>query len=385
MREVECYTRIACQEARESDQQETLAASRRRKSPNFSRNRRVSLRSNSRGCSDGSFHLRPSRNLSQNRFEDQIALIAPVVAVRVLIQVSLQILLADGVINATDAALQKAPEALDGVRMNIAHNVDSGCVVNAPVLVAQRLAVCRFKLRDVVVGHMLIGVNGALWKDVSLCQFKQLMITFFSRSLCNDPAFALDNARDPGFVAHLWTSALPSHFAAEVGFVHLYRRLKLQVFGEQRTNLLEHAPCGFVGHRSFALDLFRRNPAASRTHQVHRVEPRPQTGGRFLQDRASERIDVPAARLAGVGCAPSDAVVLFVGLTRLAIRDAARKALFLDVLQAGIVVRELPQEVVEAIPQCWRDALLDRDVFSSGHDLLCRKRSLLSRDNCHSF
>lgn len=68
--------------------------------------------------------------------EDQVALIAPIVAIAVFVQVRLQIFLTDRVIHSTNAALDEAPEALDGVGVNIAHDVDFGGVVDAAMRVA---------------------------------------------------------------------------------------------------------------------------------------------------------------------------------------------------------------------------------------------------------
>ena len=61
--------------------------------------------------------------------------------------------------------------------------------------------------------------------------------------------------------------------AAHVGFIHLHRRtLQLHVaLSQQATQLLKNAPCGFLGHASFALNLFRGDAAPSPTHEVHGV------------------------------------------------------------------------------------------------------------------
>jgi len=47
-----------------------------------------------------------------------------VVAEAVLVKVGLEVLPAHRVIHAADPTLYKAPEAFDGVRMNISHHVD---------------------------------------------------------------------------------------------------------------------------------------------------------------------------------------------------------------------------------------------------------------------
>jgi hypothetical protein len=47
---------------------------------------------------------------------------------RVLVQVALRMLSGHGVVHTADAALHKAPKALDGVDVGIALNVDLGLV-----------------------------------------------------------------------------------------------------------------------------------------------------------------------------------------------------------------------------------------------------------------
>ena len=51
--------------------------------------------------------------------------------------------------------------------------------------------------------------------------------------------------------------------ASKISLVHLHRRpLQLQILTEKRTDLAEHAPGGFVGDASFALDLLCGDSAA---------------------------------------------------------------------------------------------------------------------------
>ena len=58
-------------------------------------------------------------------------------------------------------------------------------------------------------------------------------------------------------------------------------------------------------------------------------------------------------------------MMFLVGLALLAIRDATRPALFFYMLKAGIIVRKLAEEVLEAVPQVLRYRLLCHDVFHS--------------------
>src|SRR4051812_17343270 len=55
------------------------------------------------------------------------------------------------------------------------------------------------------------------------------------------------------------------------------------LFGEQRANLTEHSPRGFVSDASFPLNLLCGDSATSRTHEVHGVEPSLERGSGFLK------------------------------------------------------------------------------------------------------
>jgi hypothetical protein len=221
---------------------------------------------------------------------------------------------------------------------------------------------------------------------VSRCQIKQLSSASFSSGLRYDLTLAFHNSSNASFIRHSppasFTDPTPS---ADVGFIHLHRRtLQLQIpVGHQRTNLLEHAPRGFVGHRSFALDLFCGDSATGGTHLVHRMKPLLQRSARFLEDGPSQRVEMPATPITRKRRAPANAMVFCFLFAFLATRDSARPALLEDVHEACIIRGELTHEALEAVAKLRRDRLLNCDVFSSGHDLACPIPYLLSRDNYH--
>ena len=88
------------------------------------------------------------------------------------------------------------------------------------------------------------------------------------------------------------------------------------------------------------------------------------------------------AKFATVCRAPSNPIVLGFLVALLAERDPVRPTLLFDVLQAGFIRWELGVELVDGIPKMLRNRLLNGDVFSSGHDLVCPIPYVLSRDNC---
>lgn len=67
---------------------------------------------------------------------EHVSCVVPVVvAERVLIDVALEVLPADGVVDAHDAVLEKAPEPFDRVRVDVPLHIDARPVVDAVVRV----------------------------------------------------------------------------------------------------------------------------------------------------------------------------------------------------------------------------------------------------------
>jgi len=66
--------------------------------------------------------------------------ITAVIAELELAQVGLEVLLADGVVCTAYAALYKAPEAFDSIRVDVALDVDLGAVIDPAVLITGMIA-----------------------------------------------------------------------------------------------------------------------------------------------------------------------------------------------------------------------------------------------------
>ena len=179
------------------------------------------------------------------------------------------------------------------------------------------------------------------------------------------------------------TALSPAGLATKISLVHLDRRLNLEFFREERANLFEHAPCGFVGDASFALDLLGGNPTTRGAHQVHRVEPCTQRCGGLFHDRSGQRVNVPAASFASVGRAVSDAVMLLLCLAGFAVSDTVRPALLFQVFQASIIVRKLAVEVLKLYRRCCGIDCLT--AMSSSATIYYAVSVLLSRDNYQHF
>lgn len=98
---------------------------------------------------------RPLENTFQNRSENQIAPIPPIVPERIFVQVGLQVLLAHGVIDSADSPLYQTPESLDGLSVNIPHDIDPLRVLDAAMYITI-LRGCQ-----PIIDRILIAVHGA--------------------------------------------------------------------------------------------------------------------------------------------------------------------------------------------------------------------------------
>src|SRR5579872_1143846 len=154
---------------------------------------------------------------------------------------------------------------------------------------------------------MFVCENGGFRQDEFMGKILQGFLAGIFYNASNNPASArraLHNASNYSFftaIQPFWCPALIAAWpTSDVNLIHLHRRsLQLHVrFGQQRTKLLKHSPSSFVGDSGFALDLFSRNSAARRSHQVHSVIPETQRRGALLENRASHRRDLRTAVVA---------------------------------------------------------------------------------------
>src|ERR1700730_2825899 len=309
-------------------------------------------------CSSGRSR-RPLRNLLQNRPEKQIPSVPPIVAKSVFVEVGLQVLRADAVVHAADSTLYKTPKSLNRLSVDVARDVDSRAVVNPAMSVSLRF--------QSIVGDKLIGVHSAGRKNVFLrktVQGRLLRVWRYASHHAPDATVfaAFDHSHNCNLVAvarRPSAPSLPKPLSAVVHLIHLHRRsLQLHsIFGEQGADLPEHAPCSFVGDASLSLNLLRGDSAASRTHEVHCVEPSLERGSCLFKDAPGERVDVIPAMVARVGSTASHAVMLALDAALLAVGNAVRPALLFDVLKAGVIVRKLNVEIRYGVAQMFRNAL----------------------------
>ena len=189
----------------------------------------------------------------------------------VFVQVGLQVFRRNGMIDATNSALNQAPESFNAVGVDVAFHIHAPFVPDLAMAIASRLAILP-EIFDSMIRRVFVGVDEAAGSNMLANGSEQ--VSFVCRWNGASEHFS-STLYDPDNRSHFLVAAsrsASSVFAltAKIGFVNLHRwPLQLHfVLGEQGANLLEHSPCGFVGDSGFALNLLRRDTATSGTHQV---------------------------------------------------------------------------------------------------------------------
>lgn len=288
-------------------------------------------------------------------------------------------------IHATNSGFNQHPKSLNRVGVRVPVHIDSVRVSHSAMLVVRgssALSAKQLNIWNAFVGLKLIGVDDALRHDVLANHWINAILAHVLYGLSDNLPLALHDSdnRNHAFVAahRASTSALAP--SAHVSFVYLHRRpLQFDVIvGEQRTDLLEDSPRGFVSDASLALDLLRGDAATGGTHEVHRVEPNAERSSSLLEDSSCERIDLSAAMVAAVGGASANAIVLALLLALLAVSDAIGPALLFHVFEANIIARKLVVKLLQGISQVLRDALFDFHIRLT--DRAYQNTYVLSRD-----
>lgn len=244
---------------------------------------------------------------------------------------------------AVNTSLDQRPEALNRVHMGFPVDVLPFAVFHDLVGISELL--------DEVVAGKLVRVNRVSgvsrntvpddWQDSSRFHVScdnGLNMAFLS--VCE-----ADNGRFAQRAASWRTRMLPA-IVSLIGFdgaVH-----GSEFLGHQRPNLLKHSPSRLIGHSKLSLKLFGGDTTTGRGHEKHGVEPRPERGGRLMEDRASGGRNRVATELAVVRLSSRPAIVFRDLVARQAVSPFGVACLE-DELQARVVVRELLVELLDRV------------------------------------
>ncbi len=183
-------------------------------------------------------------------------------------------------INTLDAILDQRPEAINGIRVDVAHHID----------------IVRVKDSFVAVAHIAKGIVDSVFISVDLRTLLYFVFDDGKNSLAlgvgNCSGFdgsvaSICNSNDRGLVC-CSASTLALAPTAKVRFVNLdFAIHRVKVFIKHHADLFAHSPSRLVGNARLALDLLGGNPAAGLSHKIDGVEPGHERGSRLVKDRSS--------------------------------------------------------------------------------------------------
>ena len=245
-------------------------------------------------------------------------------------QVGIQVLRADLMPCADDRALQEAPDALYGVRVDLAYH---------PLLFGvldRRMA--RVRVRDTEVGFQFIRVDGfGIGPGVPGDKRVKRGPLDVWDSLDTDLSTALDGSGDPRLAGP--DAAL---LTADKGFVHFDDTEESGAASDGalhgRPDPVAQVPRRLVGDANRSLDLVRADALLRLTNQVDGDEPLPERKVRVIEDGSRGNAESVAAPVTvelvpsldlGDGQVPAPGATNFVGPAQL-----------FEVLPAGIFVAE---------------------------------------------
>jgi len=262
-------------------------------------------------------------------------------------EVQRQVLPADVVVGADNAALQEAPEILDVVRVNLTANVFLGPVINCFVatnVIRHPLAIaCTHVSRDQI--HFLR--NGLVDEAIERVDARIL------NDLTDDIALARDRADDGGLAgvgraaAAILLAGFPVPvflFAADVGFVHFndsHELLELRIF-HRRPQPMAHIPSRLVCTASdLPLNLESADALLAVKDLPENLEPSLERILGVLENRPAD--DAEAVVLAGLAEpmeGPRFQDINFVAIATRATDNAVSPAMLQHKLLAGFVRRK---------------------------------------------
>lgn len=278
------------------------------------------------------------------RRSENIGVLAAIIPELKFGDVKRQVLLADLVIAADDAALEDAPEALNRVGMDSPDDVFASGVLNDLV---------RAQLLDVPIAGPFAGHEQAhLVGDGVHHEFSENVCTDCADNARHDVALAADRADYGYFVrTKAATTTIPAPavlvvgLAADEGFINLNDATKLAeiLFDKRRTDAMAHIPSGLIrAEADVTMDLPRTHALFAGQQKVNDAIPDPQIDVRVFE-KGPGNVGKPIAAGAAIRALPLELHGLeFVGPVRAAARafDTVRPATGDQIGIAGILIGE---------------------------------------------
>ncbi len=271
------------------------------------------------------------------RRSENVRVLAVIVAERKLVQVQGQILLADVVEAAHDAALEQRPEALDIVGMHFAAHILVLGVLHRAVRETARL--------QIVIAAVLVGRDQryALADRIAHEPIQSSRVCVFD-DLADHVTLAADSADHRGLSAHagdvlLLVPVAVLIFAAQGGFVHFddpHQLLEI-VVAHTGAEPMADIPSGMrrgALAKEHSADLARRHTFQALEHRIKNAEPNEQGDVRVLKDRPDQYREA-IGRIVQVGLVAAEPIER-AGLRGIDLFVSALRALHFTVGPAAI-------------------------------------------------
>jgi len=229
---------------------------------------------------------------SAQRVPEQVRVLAVFEAEGHLFQVGRQVLLADLVVSANDGAVQDAPHAFDGVRVNLPDDPFLLPVVDRRV---QRALVF-----DALVGFPIVGEDGiSVLVYVLVNEAVQGLAGAVLDDAETDAAAALHRADDEGLVAGE-AAPLAGMLSADPRFVHFHNGVqkRLVLVLHRSSDAVRQVPRRLVGDAEHALELVGADAPLGLADHVDSEEPFPQRQVRVVKDGPDADGELIAAAVA---------------------------------------------------------------------------------------
>lgn len=199
------------------------------------------------------------------------------------------------------------------------------------------------------VAGEFISVQLAARRDIGLHKGLERGAALIGNDLGDQVAVTLqrpDNNRLAGAAAHVLALLAPAdqRFVNLNGGAGTANRAFTVDGGHVLADFVAHAPCRLVGDAKLALEFLGTDTMARRGEQVDSIEPQLQWRAGLLKRGANGGVQVMPAPLARIGALGLDAEPVR-GALALWAGVALSKANIEEVVQAGLVIRELLEEL----------------------------------------
>ena len=262
---------------------------------------------------------------------------------------------ADMNVCATDRPLEHGPEPFQRVYVRVALRPLLAAVIDRGVLIT--------KGAQHAIRTPLVGADARSLRHLPRDFWNEGRAGSIGDDLCVQFAIPLKHSEHDGLAARA-TTTLSGLLAADVGFIGLdmsgQRRLGIDQ-PHVLSNQMSHAEGGWVAHAQLALQFLCGDTMSRGRKQVHCVEPLLQRRVRPIKHSSDHREDFKSAPRALIGGVTPDPMKLPV-LTALRAVQSFAMAKLHEIVQAGIVIRELLEKVLncrafgQVYLPCWKGA-----------------------------